>query len=220
MHICVTRPQWVDSELMLAPQSWFSGEISSHLKLFLWRKNNFTFQWRSFTNERTLKYWNLLVLCDKVIDSSHFFKVMDVVLKQTKGLLHGIWLACYSGYWQVYLRECLHEYEKFDIACFTNIQWAASMLWCMAGVWCYTRICYHTCMLNPCHAAHVVYGTIKDFEFELEFGVFLQDDPEIPFTEDDYRRRKPHPNFKEHIAAEKAVIKMGKTVSGARHWPW
>lgn len=37
------------------------------------------------------------------------------------------------------------------------------------------------------------------------------DDPEIPFTEDDYRRRKPHPNFKEHIAAEKAVIKMGKT---------
>ncbi|WAR18490.1 KAD7-like protein [Mya arenaria] len=37
------------------------------------------------------------------------------------------------------------------------------------------------------------------------------DDPEIPFTEDDYRRRKPHPNFKEHISAEKTVIKMGKT---------
>ena len=43
--------------------------------------------------------------------------------------------------------------------------------------------------------------------------IAFQDDPEIPFTEDDYRRRKPHPNFKEHIAAEKAVIKMGKTVS-------
>uniref|UniRef100_H2YJ58 Uncharacterized protein n=1 Tax=Ciona savignyi TaxID=51511 RepID=H2YJ58_CIOSA len=37
------------------------------------------------------------------------------------------------------------------------------------------------------------------------------DDPEIPFTEDDYRRRKPHPNFKEHISAEKTVIKFGKT---------
>lgn len=37
------------------------------------------------------------------------------------------------------------------------------------------------------------------------------DDPEIPFTEDDYRRRKPHPNFKEHLSAEKTVMKMGKT---------
>ncbi|XP_071962489.1 adenylate kinase 7-like [Antedon mediterranea] len=37
------------------------------------------------------------------------------------------------------------------------------------------------------------------------------DDPEIPFTEDDYRRRKPHPNFKNHISAEKLVIKHGKT---------
>ncbi|BFZ12297.1 hypothetical protein BsWGS_15336 [Bradybaena similaris] len=30
------------------------------------------------------------------------------------------------------------------------------------------------------------------------------------FTEDDYRRRKPHPNFKEHINAEKTVLKLGK----------
>ncbi|XP_074647604.1 adenylate kinase 7-like [Tubulanus polymorphus] len=37
------------------------------------------------------------------------------------------------------------------------------------------------------------------------------DDPEIPFTEDDYRRRKAHPNFKDHISAEKTVIKLGKT---------
>lgn len=37
------------------------------------------------------------------------------------------------------------------------------------------------------------------------------DDPEIPFTEDDYRRRKAHPNFKEHVSAEKLVIKYGKT---------
>ncbi|XP_036405208.1 adenylate kinase 7-like [Megalops cyprinoides] len=37
------------------------------------------------------------------------------------------------------------------------------------------------------------------------------DDLEIPFTEDDYRRRRPHPNFKEHISVEKLVLKMGKT---------
>jgi len=37
------------------------------------------------------------------------------------------------------------------------------------------------------------------------------EDPEIPFTEDDYRRRKPHSNFKEHSSAEKIVTKFGKT---------
>jgi len=37
------------------------------------------------------------------------------------------------------------------------------------------------------------------------------EDPEIPFTEDEFRRRKPHNNYKEHISAEKIVTKMGKT---------
>ncbi|XP_053140545.1 adenylate kinase 7 isoform X2 [Hemicordylus capensis] len=37
------------------------------------------------------------------------------------------------------------------------------------------------------------------------------EDPEIPFTEEDYRRRKPHPNFIDHINAEKTIIKLGKT---------
>ncbi|KAL0968935.1 hypothetical protein UPYG_G00220150 [Umbra pygmaea] len=36
------------------------------------------------------------------------------------------------------------------------------------------------------------------------------EDPEIPFTEEDYRRRKAHPNFKEHINIEKLVVKLGK----------
>uniref|UniRef100_A0A8C8RV97 Adenylate kinase 7 n=1 Tax=Pelusios castaneus TaxID=367368 RepID=A0A8C8RV97_9SAUR len=39
------------------------------------------------------------------------------------------------------------------------------------------------------------------------------DDSEIPFTEEDYRRRKPHPNFMDHINAEKAIIKLGKSVN-------
>ncbi|XP_067411273.1 adenylate kinase 7 [Emydura macquarii macquarii] len=37
------------------------------------------------------------------------------------------------------------------------------------------------------------------------------DDSEIPFTEEDYRRRKPHPNFMDHINAEKVIIKLGKS---------
>ncbi|XP_037359834.1 adenylate kinase 7 isoform X2 [Talpa occidentalis] len=38
------------------------------------------------------------------------------------------------------------------------------------------------------------------------------DDSEIPFTEEDYRRRKNHPNFLDHINAEKMVLKFGKNV--------
>ncbi|XP_042721852.1 adenylate kinase 7 [Lagopus leucura] len=36
------------------------------------------------------------------------------------------------------------------------------------------------------------------------------EDSEIPFTEEDYRKRKPHPNFMDHINAEKLVLKLGK----------
>nr|XP_035117308.2 adenylate kinase 7 isoform X4 [Callithrix jacchus] len=36
------------------------------------------------------------------------------------------------------------------------------------------------------------------------------EDSEVPFTEEDYRRRKAHPNFLDHINAEKMVLKYGK----------
>ncbi|KAJ3054331.1 Adenylate kinase 7 [Rhizophlyctis rosea] len=36
------------------------------------------------------------------------------------------------------------------------------------------------------------------------------DDPDAYITEDEYRRRKPHPNFKQHLAIEKNIIKHGK----------
>ncbi|XP_023575433.1 adenylate kinase 7 isoform X2 [Octodon degus] len=36
------------------------------------------------------------------------------------------------------------------------------------------------------------------------------EDTEVPFTEEDYRRRKNHPNFLDHINAEKTVLKCGK----------
>ncbi|CAH8663179.1 unnamed protein product [Schistosoma guineensis] len=39
------------------------------------------------------------------------------------------------------------------------------------------------------------------------------DDPEMPFTYDDYLRRKSHPNFKEHILAGKSVVQQGKIVT-------
>ncbi|XP_024424028.2 adenylate kinase 7 [Desmodus rotundus] len=38
------------------------------------------------------------------------------------------------------------------------------------------------------------------------------DDSEIPFTEEDYRRRKHHPHFLDHINAEKIVLKFGKNL--------
>ena len=38
------------------------------------------------------------------------------------------------------------------------------------------------------------------------------DDPEIPFTEDDYRKRRASPNYKDHIALEKLAIKLGKSL--------
>ncbi|NXV16113.1 KAD7 kinase, partial [Cepphus grylle] len=37
------------------------------------------------------------------------------------------------------------------------------------------------------------------------------EDPEIPFTDEDYRRRKAHPDFMDHINAEKLILKLGKT---------
>ncbi|NWU91694.1 KAD7 kinase, partial [Upupa epops] len=36
------------------------------------------------------------------------------------------------------------------------------------------------------------------------------EDPEIPFIDEDYRRRKSHPNFIDHINAEKVILKLGK----------
>ncbi|KAI8824357.1 uncharacterized protein EV422DRAFT_519852 [Fimicolochytrium jonesii] len=36
------------------------------------------------------------------------------------------------------------------------------------------------------------------------------DDPEAFIGEDEYRRRRPHPNFKDHLALEKNIIKAGK----------
>ncbi|NXN90904.1 KAD7 kinase, partial [Rhinopomastus cyanomelas] len=37
------------------------------------------------------------------------------------------------------------------------------------------------------------------------------EDSEIPFTDEDYRTRKSHPNFMDHINAEKLILKLGKT---------
>lgn len=41
----------------------------------------------------------------------------------------------------------------------------------------------------------------------------IQEEPDVPFTEEDYRRRRTHPNFSKHITLEKLVTKLGKTVS-------
>ena len=36
------------------------------------------------------------------------------------------------------------------------------------------------------------------------------DDKEVPFTEEDYRRRKPHPKYMKHFEAEKSLVKAAK----------
>ncbi|EFN64839.1 Putative adenylate kinase 7 [Camponotus floridanus] len=35
-------------------------------------------------------------------------------------------------------------------------------------------------------------------------------DPDLPFTEADYRKRKPHPNYKEHIRCEREIVIVKK----------
>ncbi|XP_068048580.1 poly(A) polymerase alpha isoform X12 [Anomalospiza imberbis] len=37
------------------------------------------------------------------------------------------------------------------------------------------------------------------------------EDPEAPFNDDDFRKRKSHPSFMDHINAEKHIVKLGKT---------
>ncbi|XP_041951643.1 adenylate kinase 7-like isoform X1 [Alosa sapidissima] len=37
------------------------------------------------------------------------------------------------------------------------------------------------------------------------------DDPDVALTEDDFRRRRPHPNYKEFSVVEKNVLKLGRT---------
>ncbi|XP_062324567.1 adenylate kinase 7-like [Osmerus eperlanus] len=44
----------------------------------------------------------------------------------------------------------------------------------------------------------------------MTWALSTSDDPELPFTEDDYRKKKPHPNFKEHTNLEKLLLKLGK----------
>ncbi|NXX21687.1 KAD7 kinase, partial [Podargus strigoides] len=38
----------------------------------------------------------------------------------------------------------------------------------------------------------------------------LPEDPEIPFSDEEYRKRKSHPNFMDHINAEKLILKLKK----------
>ena len=37
------------------------------------------------------------------------------------------------------------------------------------------------------------------------------DDPDGVFTEDEYRMRRSHPSFRDHLALEKLVVKLGRT---------
>ena len=47
----------------------------------------------------------------------------------------------------------------------------------------------------------------------VNFKYSIKDDSDSFLAEDEYRRRKPHPNFKNHLAVEKNIIKFGKKSS-------
>lgn len=38
----------------------------------------------------------------------------------------------------------------------------------------------------------------------------FQDSPDLPFVETDFRKRKPHPNYKMHYDTENAVIELAR----------
>lgn len=40
----------------------------------------------------------------------------------------------------------------------------------------------------------------------------FQDDPDVPFVDTDFKKRKHHPNYKDHIDLEKEAIERGKKV--------
>uniref|UniRef100_T1JG49 Adenylate kinase 7 n=1 Tax=Strigamia maritima TaxID=126957 RepID=T1JG49_STRMM len=56
-------------------------------------------------------------------------------------------------------------------------------------------------------ALHGKNADIRPSEEEEEIDVSVV---VLPFTEDDYRRRKPHPNYKRHWLFEKDVIRIGR----------
>ena len=92
-------------------------------------------------------------------------------------------------------------YFKWFLDLHAYVHTALSVWWCASILFC----------TWPLHSQQHDVAAVMQYERLL--SVWWQEDPEIPFTEDDYRRRKSHPNFKEHISAEKMVIKYGKTVS-------
>ncbi|KAG9481129.1 hypothetical protein GDO78_010399 [Eleutherodactylus coqui] len=77
--------------------------------------------------------------------------------------------------------------------------------------------------LEPAAALHTEIGNFESQKLFILISTVMTwarskpldpDDPEIPFTEDDYRRRRCHLNFKDHLSVEKLVIKMGKSNKG------
>lgn len=46
-----------------------------------------------------------------------------------------------------------------------------------------------------------------------ECNVYIQEDPDAPLTEEEYRRRRPLPMFRNHHRLENLVLKLRKVVS-------
>lgn len=52
----------------------------------------------------------------------------------------------------------------------------------------------------------------KYFTVNLLILYVFQDDPDLPFTDSDFQKRRAHPNYKAHLQLEKEILKLGKKV--------
>ena len=60
----------------------------------------------------------------------------------------------------------------------------------------------------------------QDEDFYLQNSETFSDQEDVPFSEDEFRRRRTHPRFKEHHAAEKTITKLGQTVRRSKRTIW
>eukprot|EP01135_Chromosphaera_perkinsii_P001293 Nk52_evm20s164 gene=Nk52_evmTU20s164 len=98
-----------------------------------------------------------------------------------------------------FIRDAILECDVIIYDIGTDVDQVEECSWCVEALQDETDH-YETGKIFICLSTVMTWArTRKDSE-----------DPELAFTEDNYRKRKAHPNFKSHLSCEKLVIKCGK----------